>query len=125
MITIEDAKAALANYGLTVDDDILACYVEIVNEVEQCLIDAGLSECKIKVILTNLLLLQVWSAGTRVIKSTGGASGSSVSFEYDKEIYDKLVNQIQLFDTTGCTASLIPPDPSSPQAYFDVVEGLV
>ena len=124
MITLEDAKAALKNYGLTVSDDILTCYVELVNEIEQCLIDSGASECKIKIILTNLLLLQVWSAGTRVIKSTSGASGSSVSFEYDKELYDKIVNQIRLFDKSGCSEGLIPPDPSKDSAFFDVVRGL-
>jgi|GEM_PF-3380978 len=124
MITLEEAKAALKNYGLKIDDKTLECYVEIVNETSQCLIDAGLSDCKVHVVLINALLLQVWFAGPAKISSTSGASGSSVSFKFDDDQYKKLTSQINQLDKDGCTASIIPPDPSKDSAYFDVVCGL-
>ena len=121
-LTLEQAKAALANYGMTVDDTILQAYVDIVNDIEQCLIDQGLSNAQIQVVLTNLMLLLVWSAGVFTIESVRGATGASTKFIYDDQIYNKLKNQIGLFDTEGCSAGLIPPNPNT--EIFDVVDGL-
>lgn len=123
MITTEQLKTALANYGLNVSDDILDCYVEIVNEKETCLTASGVTECQIKIILLNTALLLCWSAGTYQIESTRGATGASVTFKYDADIYSKLVNQIGLFDKGGCMTDIIPASPGF--NLFDVCDGVL
>lgn len=119
-ITIDEIKAALSSYGLTVPDMLLNCYIEIVNEIIPCLDENNVSECKAKIILINSAILLADAAGTVKISSTSGASGSSVSFKYDDEFYDKLKNQIEQFDEFGCALGLIPEEPGA-KGFFDVV----
>lgn len=119
-ITIDEIKAALSSYGLTVPDVLLNCYIEIVNEIIPCLDENNVSECKAKIILINSVILLADAAGTVKISSTSGASGSSVSFKYDDKFYDKLKNQIEQFDEFGCASGLIPEDPGA-KGFFDVV----
>lgn len=121
-ITTEQLKSALMGYGLTVSDEVLDCYVEIVNQKEACLTAAGVAECQIKITLLNTALLLCWSAGTYQIENTRGATGASVTFKYDTDVYSKLVNQIGMLDKAGCMSDITPSAPGF--NLFDVCDGV-
>lgn len=123
MITTEQVAAVLSTgYGMEVDPAFLSDWVEMVNAIEPCLIGSGATEVVIRLILTNLVILNVWFSGGKRLNAVGSAAGSTVSFRYDNNLYSKLVNQIRLLDKNGCSASLIPADPNTTSSpIFDVV----
>ena len=109
MITAEQVKEYFASIGITLPDFMVDCIVEKVNQVEQCMIDGGYSQCDITMSLLIASALIGISMGARKVSSQS-ADVVSQSYQYESidDLQDILVNNLAQFDPNGCTSPVIP-----------------
>lgn len=114
MLTEAQAKEYLAGQGLTVPDFILSAWVELVNEIQDCL-DEHYSEAAALLIQCYLLTLMAYGQGDRYIASQHAPSGASRSFKYQgfADRWRGMLALLRGLDLHGCATSLIPPDPTN------------
>jgi len=116
MITTEQAQQYLNTQGInTVPDFILDAWVELLNEIQDCL-DEHYSEGVALLIQCYLLALMAYGQGDRYIASQHAPSGASRSFRYHSfaDRWRGMLALLHGLDVHGCTTSLIPPDPTNP-----------
>lgn len=114
MITEEQAKQYLQSQGIdNVPDFILSAWVEQVNSIQDCL-DANYSENTALLIQCYLISLMAYGQSDKYISSQTAPSGASRSFKYKNfsEKWKGQLNLLRALDKSGCTTSLIPPDPT-------------
>lgn len=110
MLTIEDARAFLAELGLTLPDSILTCLVASVNAAEPCLIGLGLPECSIKLALLYAMAILSIGSGARRLRSQTAPSGASQSFEYGVDQSAVLRSNLRALGAWDCLGPILPPE---------------
>jgi hypothetical protein len=125
-LTLEQAKEYLASVGINVPDFMLQLLVDQVNSIDACLTAAGYSNATAILIKLYALGLMTLAQGDKYISSQTAPSGASQSFRY-ASLSDRWKGGLGLLnglDKTGCTDSLIPPDPTgTAHAGFWVARG--
>lgn len=122
MITADQLKQFLNQYGASLPDFLINLIIEQVNEIEACLIGAGYSDATQTMIALYAATILAGNTGTRRVKSQAAPSGASQSFEYGALDFTQLRRTLRSLDTSGCTTDLIGPDPKS-GSFFRVVTG--
>ena len=120
VITLDDVKPMIAEYGFTLPDSVLLLLLSQVNEKSECLA-ANYNEDLQRLILVYALVRLASLSGTRKISSQGAPNGASRSFAYDSAGTDNLLKQLKVWDTAGCLSSL--PLVSKSVGFFSVVGG--
>lgn len=122
-MTEQQAKAYLDTVGVNLPDFILSALVEQVNSVQECLA-AHYSPAVQLLIQSYLLGLMGLGQGDMYITSQTAPSGASRSFRYMAfaDRWRGLLSLLRGLDKYGCTAELIPTDPtvSARAAIFSV-----
>lgn len=114
MLTIDQAREFLASLGIVLPEFLLEALVDQVNTVYQCLVDAGYPASTITLILTYLLALLGVVQTYKYVTSERAPSGASRSYKFGTlaDGYDMYLSLLRMWDKTGCTNDLIPPDPT-------------
>lgn len=116
MITSEQAKQYLKSQGIdttNTPDFIIDGWVELANSVSECL-DANYTVNTALLIQCYLISLMAYAQSNKMLSSQTAPSGASRSFKY-KDFADRWKAQLNLLrglDKSGCTAELIPADPT-------------
>lgn len=114
MLTNEQGKQYLQSQGIdNVPDFILEAWIELVNSIDGCLGEHYTPGVAL-LIQSYLLALMAYGQGDKYIASQSAPSGASRSFRYQgfAERWRGMLALLRGLDTKGCTASLIPPDPT-------------
>lgn len=121
-ITAADVQAFLGELGYAIPASLLEPMLCVVNKIIPCLTAAGHDDCTAKLILMYAAALMATSSGARRIKSQGGPSGASRSFEYGEDSATWLRDSLARLDTSGCTTEL-PIGAGNSVGLFMVVGG--
>lgn len=126
MLTAEQAAEYLASQGIdNVPSFVLAGWLEQAAGVAPCL-EANYSPATATLIQAYLLALFALGQADKYISSQTAPSGASRSFRY-QSFSDRWRAQLALLrglDTAGCTADLVPPDPTgAPRGAMFVATG--
>lgn len=121
-ITLEEARAMLAQLGLALPDFILTSILAIVGKITLCMEGAGYDEATQRLILAYAIALLGLSQGARRIKSQTAPSGASQSFEYGTLLEQGTAMRaaLSVLDPNGCAAAVIPDAGTNPLALFTV-----
>lgn len=125
MLTLAQAKEALAAIGVEMPDFIIESILEDMESVGACL-ESHYSAAKQLLILTYLLQVLGASQNDKYISSQTAPSGASRSFRYKNtgDAYRGLVSLLRKTDPHGCTWGMIPADPTkSGSAFLYVTKG--
>lgn len=121
-ITADDVKAFLGELGYTIPTALLTPILCRVNKIIPCLDGAAYDDCTAQLIMMYAAALMSASSGARRIKSQGGASGASRSFDYGEDGVAWLRESLTQLDTSGCTSEL-PISAGNSVGFFMVVGG--
>ncbi len=116
MPTLEQIKQYFESYGIPVPPDfILQLWVDTVGVIQPCLDGAGYPVSTQMLIYLYLLGLTGYVNVDRQISSQSAPSGASQSFRWGAfaDRYRSLRSLLNALDTSGCTASVIPPEPGA------------
>lgn len=118
MITIDQVKEYLATINATVPDFILNAWIARLDAVEECLTEHYDAPTAL-LIEAYLLGLFAYAGGDAYISSQTAPSGASRSFRYGSfaDRWRSLGSLLASLDTFGCTADLIPADPTGAVAH--------
>ena len=125
MLTLQQAKAYLATIGLAPPEPIIMAWLDMFNELQDCLDGAGYSVATQSLILSYLLGLYGLSGGNMYISSQSAPSGASRSFRFAdlRNAWKGHIGMLRMLDPKGCTNSLVPAAPDKKSAAFIVVKG--
>lgn len=126
IITLEDAQEYLSSQGIEIPAVMLRAIVARINALEPCFIGAGYDEgTQLLIGLYLVGLLGLVSADGR-IRSQSAPSGASQSFFFASmdERYRSYAGQIYGLDPSGCSASLIPPNPNASNCALFISPGV-
>lgn len=125
MLTIQQAQQYLKSIGLAPPEPIIMAWLDMFNELQDCLDGAGYSGATQSLILSYLLGLYGLSGGNMYISSQTAPSGASRSFRFAelRNAWKGHLNMLRMLDPKGCTNSLIPAAPDKKSAAFVVVKG--
>lgn len=114
-LTLEDARTFLDSLGITIVDPLLQLIVNKINAIDACMNGAGYSQDDAGLIKYYLLALLGINQTTRTVTSRRAPSGAAQSFAFGtpSQGYRQYLGLLQLLDHSGCTDSLIPPDPDA------------
>lgn len=118
MISLEQAKAYLAELGYEIPDAILGCLITTAERIQDCLDANGYPACTQDLIYYYLVGMLAISNGARRIKSQAAPNGASRSFDYPADQLKQLRQMLRVLDPAGCSTSLQPADPNSAAAMF-------
>lgn len=121
MITADELKAFLAQYGVSLPSFMLDAIICQLATISAC-VDGNYDPCTAKLIYAYAGAILVGNTGTRRVKSQGAPSGASQSFEYGDMDFTQLRRELSKLDKSGCTTSLIGADPAS-NSFFRVIGG--
>jgi hypothetical protein len=116
MPTIEQIKQYYIASGIPVPPDfIIQAFIGTVATIQPCLDGAGYPASTQLLIYLYALGLFGFTSGDRYISSQSAPSGASQSFRYKSftDGYRSLKAMLNALDTSGCTASVIPPEPGA------------
>lgn len=116
MPTIEQIKQYYIASGIPVPPDfIIQAFIDTVATIQPCLDGAGYPASTQLLIYLYALGLFGFTSGDRYISSQSAPSGASQSFRYKSftDGYRSLKAMLNALDTSGCTASMIPPEPGA------------
>lgn len=116
MPTLEELKAYLASIGVPLPPDfILGAWLDTVGVIQPCLDGAGYPASTQLLIYMYALGLFGYVNADRQISSQAAPSGASQSFRYGSftDRYRSLRALLDTLDTSGCTASVVPPEPGA------------
>lgn len=116
MPTIEQIKQYYIASGIPVPPDfIIQAFIDTVATIQPCLDGAGYPASTKLLIYLYALGLFGFTSGDRYISSQSAPSGASQSFRYKSftDGYRSLKAMLNALDTSGCTASVIPPEPGA------------
>lgn len=110
MLTVDEVMEYLAQLGLSLPASLVICLVEQVNDVESCLVGAGLEPCAIRLALLQAVALLAIGTGARRVTSHSAPSGASQSFGYGTlaEQTAMLRNSIRALGAWGCLGPILP-----------------
>lgn len=114
MITVEQAQQYLTSQGIgNVPDFILQAWVDLANSIQDCL-DKHYPPGVALLIQSYLLALMAYGQGDKYISSQTAPSGASRSFRYQgfADRWRAMLALLRGLDKYGCTAGVIPPDPT-------------
>ena len=125
MLTIQQAQQYLSSIGLAPPEPIVMAWLDMFNELQDCLDGAGYSGATQVLILSYLIGLFGLSGGNMYISSQSAPSGASRSFRFAelRNAWKGHLNMLRMLDPKGCTNSLIPAAPDKKSAAFIVVKG--
>lgn len=116
MPTIDQIKQYYIASGIPVPPDfIIQAFIDTVATIQPCLDGAGYPASTQLLIYLYALGLFGFTSGDRYISSQSAPSGASQSFRYKSftDGYRSLKAMLNALDTSGCTASVIPPEPGA------------
>ena len=116
MPTLEQIKQYFEAYGIPVPPDfILQLWIDTVGVIQPCLDGAGYHASTQMLIYLYLLGLTGYVNVDRQISSQTAPSGASQSFRWGAfaDRYRSLRSLLNTLDTSGCTDSVIPPEPGA------------
>lgn len=116
MPTIEQIKQYYIASGIPVPPDfIIQAFIDTVATIQPCLDGAGYPASTQLLIYLYALGLFGFTSGDKYISSQSAPSGASQSFRYKSftDGYRSLKAMLNALDTSGCTASVIPPEPGA------------
>lgn len=116
MPTIEQIKQYYIASGIPVPPDfIIQAFIDTVATIQPCLDGAGYPASTQLLIYLYALGLFGFTSGDKYISSQSAPSGASQSFRYKSftDGYRSLKAMLNALDTSGCTASMIPPEPGA------------
>ena len=110
MLTVDEVMEYLTQLGLSLPASMVALLVAQVNELESCLVGAGLEPCAIRLALLQGAALLAISTGARRVTSHSAPSGASQSFGYGAlaEQATMLRNSIRALGAWGCLGPILP-----------------
>ena len=125
MLTIQQAQQYLSSIGLAPPEPIVMAWLDLFNQLQDCLDGAGYSGATQVLILSYLIGLFGLSGGNMYISSQSAPSGASRSFRFAelRNAWKGHLNMLRMLDPKGCTNSLIPAAPDKKSAAFIVVTG--
>ena len=125
MLTIQQAQQYLSSIGLAPPEPIVMAWLDLFNQLQDCLDGAGYSGATQSLILSYLLGLFGLSGGNMYISSQSAPSGASRSFRFAelRNAWKGHIGMLRMLDPKGCTNSLIPAAPDKKSAAFIVVKG--
>lgn len=115
-ITIEQLTEYLISIGVNVPPTfILQAWINTVAVIQPCLDGAGYPASTQMLIYLYALGLFGFVNGDKYISSQSAPSGASQSFRYKSftDGYRSLRSLLNALDTSGCTASVVPPEPGA------------
>ena len=116
MPTLEQIKQYLTSIGVPLPPDfILQAWLDRVAVIQPCLEGAGYPASAQLLIYLYALGLFGFVNGDKYISSQTAPSGASQSFRYKSftDGYRSLRAMLGALDTSGCTDSVIPPEPGA------------
>lgn len=116
MPTLEQIKQYFEAYGIpTPPEFILQLWIDTVGVIQPCLDGAGYPASTQMLIYLYLLGLTGYVNVDRQISSQSAPSGASQSFRWGAfaDRYRSLRSLLDTLDTSGCTDSVIPPEPGA------------
>lgn len=125
MLTAEQANQYLATVGISVPDFILVAFLETANSISECL-ELNYTPSTALLIQTYLVGLMALAQGDRYISSQSAPSGASRSFRYlgFADRWRGTLSLLKSLDKHGCTAGLLPADPTSTtHAFIGIAKG--
>lgn len=110
MLTVEEAMEYLTQLGLSLPASMVAYLVAQVNELEPCLVGAGLEPWAIQLALLQGVALLAIGTGARRVTSHSAPSGASQSFGYGTfaEQTTMLRNSIRALGAWDCLSPILP-----------------
>lgn len=115
-ITIERLTEYLVSLGIPVPPTwLMQAWLDTVAVIQPCLDGAGYPASTQMLIYLYALGLFGFVSGDKYISSQSAPSGASQSFRYKSftDGYRSLKVMLNALDTSGCTASVIPPEPGA------------
>lgn len=115
-ITIEQLVEYLASIGAPIPPTfILQAWLDTVAVIQPCLDGAGYPASTQLLIYLYALGMTGFVSGDKYISSQSAPSGASQSFRYKSftDGYRSLRSLLNALDTSGCTDSVIPPEPGA------------
>ena len=116
MPTIDQIKQYYIASGIPVPPDfIIQAWLDTVAVIQPCLDGAGYPASTQMLIYLYALGMTAFVSGDKYISSQSAPSGASQSFRYKSftDGYRSLKAMLNALDTSGCTASVIPPEPGA------------
>lgn len=116
MPTLDQLKQYLTSIGVPLPPDfILQAWLDTVGVIQPCLDGAGYPPSTQLLIYLYALGMTGFVSGDKYISSQSAPSGASQSFRYKSftDGYRSLKAMLNALDTSGCTASVIPPEPGA------------
>lgn len=110
MLTVDEVMEYLTQLGLSLPASLVAYLVAQVNELETCLVGAGLEPYAIRLALLQGAALLAISTGARRVTAHSAPSGASQSFGYGTltEQTTMLRNSIRALGAWGCLGPILP-----------------
>ena len=116
MPTIEQLQEYLASIGVPIPPTfILQPWLDTVAIIQPCLDGAGYPASTQLLIYLYALGMFGFVNGDKYISSQTAPSGASQSFRYKSftDGYRSLRSLLNALDTSGCTSSVVPPEPGA------------
>lgn len=116
MPTLEQIKQYFDAYGIPIPPEfILQLWIDTVGVIQPCLDGAGYPASTQLLIYLYALGMTGFVSGDKYISSQSAPSGASQSFRYKSftDGYRSLRSLLNALDTSGCTDSVIPPEPGA------------
>ena len=112
MITIEEIKQFIAEYGLAMPEFLLSILLDKANSIDASMVDAGYSDSDKKLIKLYSVALMAIAQGARQISSQSGPSGAGRSFRYESlaDVKASLTAALSNIDTANCAGTLAPTE---------------
>lgn len=115
-ITIEQLTEYFVSLGIPVPPTwLMQAWIDAVSVIQPCLDGAGYPASTQLLIYLYALGLFGFVNGDKYISSQTAPSGASQSFRYKSftDGYRSLRSLLNALDTSGCTGSVIPPEPGA------------
>ena len=123
MATNEQVSQILATFGLSVPDFVIDAALDKVASVSACITGnyAGYDQLLIECYAAALI---AGATGGKQTTSQHAPSGASQGYKVSDRGMNDLRKALLALDTSGCTASIIPPDTGAIVGVFESVEGI-
>lgn len=109
-MTLEDIKSWLDTQGLTMPEFMLSSIIATVDDIDDCMTNAGYPDHTQSMIKLYLITLIAMSQAMRYMSSASSPSGSSISYRFTdpKAAFANTLSLLRGLDKKGCAAGLIP-----------------
>lgn len=109
-MTTEDIKNWLDTQGLTMPEFMLLSIIYSVDDIDDCMTNAGYPDHTQNMIKLYLITLIGMSQSMRYMASASSPSGASISYRFadPKEAFANTLALLRGLDKKGCATGLIP-----------------